>query len=73
GFVSRLRGPTWIGLSDRDKEGIFKWVDGTHMTSSWRQGEPHDDGGAEHCVAWDGSLSEEPCDRLHYWICEKVL
>ncbi|CAL8388524.1 unnamed protein product [Arctogadus glacialis] len=72
GFVSRLMGPSWLGLSDRDTEGTFKWVDGTPMTSSWRHGKPRDDGGARDCVvAGEDGWSEERCDRLHHWICEK--
>ncbi|CAL8365910.1 unnamed protein product [Arctogadus glacialis] len=73
-FVSRLMGPSWIGLSDREKEGTLKWVDGTPMTSSWRHVKPHDDGGARDCfVAGEDGWSEEPCNRLHHWICEKVV
>ncbi|CAL8316164.1 unnamed protein product [Arctogadus glacialis] len=71
-FVSRLMGPSWIGLSDREKEGTLKWVDGTPMTSSWRHVKPRDDGGARDCVvAGEDGWSEEPCNRLHHWICEK--
>ncbi|XP_059901913.1 uncharacterized protein LOC132453053 isoform X2 [Gadus macrocephalus] len=73
-FVSRLMGSSWIGLSDREKEGSLKWVDGTPMTSSWRHVKPRDDGGARDCVvAGEDGWSEEPCNRLHHWICEKVL
>ena len=43
------------------------------MVLSWRRNKPHNDTGAEDCVAWSGSLSEGPCDQLHYWICEKVI
>ncbi|CAL8283268.1 unnamed protein product [Boreogadus saida] len=71
-FVSRLMGSSWIGLSDREKEGTHKWVDGTPMTSSWRHVKPRDDGGARDCVvAGEDGWSEERCDRLHHWICEK--
>uniref|UniRef100_A0A8C5B1M0 C-type lectin domain-containing protein n=1 Tax=Gadus morhua TaxID=8049 RepID=A0A8C5B1M0_GADMO len=71
-FVSRLMGSSWIGLSDREKEGTHKWVDGTPMTSSWRHVKPRDDGGARDCVvAGEDGWSEEPCNRLHHWICEK--
>uniref|UniRef100_A0A8C5FLU8 B30.2/SPRY domain-containing protein n=1 Tax=Gadus morhua TaxID=8049 RepID=A0A8C5FLU8_GADMO len=73
-FVSRLMGSSWIGLSDQEKEGTLKWVDGTPMTSSWRHVKPRDDGGARDCfVAGEDGWSEEPCNRLHHWICEKVL
>ncbi|XP_056439938.1 C-type lectin domain family 4 member M-like [Gadus chalcogrammus] len=73
-FVSRLMGTSWLGLSDRDTEGTFKWVDGTPMTSSWRHGKPRVDGGAKYCVvAGEDGWSEEPCDRQHYWICEKAI
>ncbi|KAK0150624.1 C-type lectin domain family 10 member A [Merluccius polli] len=76
-FVSRLAGYqwTWIGLSDGDTEGTWKWVDGTIMTSSfWRSGQP-DDYGGEDCVAtslgdnWD----DDPCANQYRWICEKVM
>uniref|UniRef100_A0A8C5A656 B30.2/SPRY domain-containing protein n=1 Tax=Gadus morhua TaxID=8049 RepID=A0A8C5A656_GADMO len=71
-LVSRMVGSSWIGLSDREKEGTHKWMDGTPMTSSWRHVRPRDDGGARDCVvAGEDGWSEEPCNRLHHWICEK--
>ncbi|KAK0138871.1 Macrophage mannose receptor 1 [Merluccius polli] len=74
-FVTRLGGHYWIGLSERDPEGTWKWVDGTNMTSSsWGPDQPDDNGGAADCVAtWRDSWFDEQCDRLNYWICEKVV
>ena len=35
--------PLWIGLSDRDTEGNFQWVNGeTSSYRNWRAGEPND-------------------------------
>ncbi|KAK0143110.1 C-type lectin domain family 4 member M [Merluccius polli] len=74
-FVKVLGGIYWIGLSKRDPEGTWKWVDGTNMTSSsWGPGEPNDYYGAEDCGATQlGRWSDERCDRLNYWMCEKVV
>ncbi|KAK0136280.1 CD209 antigen-like protein D [Merluccius polli] len=77
-FVSRQAGYHWfwIGLSDRDTEGVWKWVDGTIMTSSfWRRGQPDDYGGGEDCVATSlgDDWNDKPCADLLRWICEKVL
>ncbi|MBI1226854.1 MAG: HYR domain-containing protein [Bacteroidetes bacterium] len=36
----------YIGLSDKDSEGIFKWVDGTNLVySNWNAGEPNNGNG----------------------------
>ena len=32
-FISRFKGRSWIGLSKKDTNGNFKWVDDTNMTS----------------------------------------
>ncbi|KAK0154623.1 CD209 antigen-like protein D [Merluccius polli] len=84
-FVGRLRGDYWIGLSDGDPEGTWKWVDGTIMTSSsWGPRQPDDNHGGEDCVATlegrgpvtgdlGGSWHDVPCAELLLWICEKVL
>ena len=52
----------WIGLSDRESEGNFRWVNGEPASSTddtlWRTGEP--DGDGDCCVArFDNS---EPAD-----------
>ncbi|XP_060720577.1 C-type lectin domain family 4 member M-like [Tachysurus vachellii] len=79
-FLDKMLGRkrAWIGLSDRDKEGVWKWVDGTPLTTAfWRSGEPNDSGGDEDCA----EISEEnkiwndmPCstNQIISWVCEKV-
>ncbi|XP_053086703.1 C-type lectin domain family 17, member A-like [Pangasianodon hypophthalmus] len=67
----------WIGLSDRDREGEWKWVDGTPLTTEyWGPGEPGNTGD-EDCaeiyntdkVVWN----DMKCSDKRHWICEKRL
>uniref|UniRef100_A0A8C7SNG1 C-type lectin domain-containing protein n=1 Tax=Oncorhynchus mykiss TaxID=8022 RepID=A0A8C7SNG1_ONCMY len=84
-FLFKLNKRVWIGLTDSDNEGTWKWVDGTPLTTwYWYYPQP-DNGGAkpkngeEDCVeirtdqsdlsAWN-DLS---CAENLHWICEKVV
>ncbi|XP_051763530.1 killer cell lectin-like receptor subfamily F member 1 isoform X4 [Ctenopharyngodon idella] len=83
-FVNNISGAAvvWIGLTDSDVEGRWKWVDGTNMTSgSWASKEPNG-GTRENCVVtvavpklpeWPGLVGwlDESCNKAHQWICEK--
>ena len=41
----------WIGASDKDLEGTWKWVDGTTVEyENWYNGEPNDSNGGEDCA-----------------------
>ncbi|XP_026233127.1 CD209 antigen-like protein E [Anabas testudineus] len=74
---------TWIGLSDRDKEGTWKWVDGTLLTVKfwfWASNQPDNGNGVtewgeEHCVhilGWGSSnWNDYSCEAYLLWICEK--
>jgi hypothetical protein len=50
-FVSRLADfqTTFIGCTDENKEGDWRWVDGTRVTwKNWAKGEPSNHNGKEH-------------------------
>ncbi|XP_061096027.1 C-type lectin domain family 4 member E-like [Conger conger] len=67
----------WIGLSDVQTEGEWKWLDGTELTQGfWLDGEPNDQYSREDCA---GTYKKEnplktwndaPCSYPLKWICE---
>ena len=58
--VSKVSGTTWIGASDADVEGTWKWMTGpeagTNLSwTNWNTGEPNNSGGNEdyaHIMSW---------------------
>uniref|UniRef100_A0A8C2ECB3 C-type lectin domain-containing protein n=1 Tax=Cyprinus carpio TaxID=7962 RepID=A0A8C2ECB3_CYPCA len=62
----------WIGLTDSGKEGNWKWVDGSTLTSGfWRSGEPNGKSGENCVVSFSSGWRDHPCNNAFRWICEK--
>ncbi|XP_053335437.1 CD209 antigen-like protein E [Clarias gariepinus] len=81
-FINKLLNyrRAWIGLSDRDREGEWKWVDDTPLiTGFWASGEPNSKAGDEDCVITGESSDpmlnwgDYSCNEQYIWICEKTI
>ncbi|XP_073730325.1 uncharacterized protein [Misgurnus anguillicaudatus] len=67
----------WIGLSDSDEEGRWKWVDNSTLNSNfWDKvlykepnGEREENCVVSHILGW----ADFPCTNTSKWICEKTL
>ncbi|KAI4872081.1 hypothetical protein NFI96_029648 [Prochilodus magdalenae] len=69
---------SWIGLTDSEQEGAWKWVDGSALTTTfWMEGEPNNMG-EEDCSEILGPAekkiwNDRPCSYTQRWICQKRL
>ncbi|XP_011491347.2 C-type lectin domain family 4 member E-like [Oryzias latipes] len=76
-FISKLKKQQfWIGLSDRDLEGTWKWVDGSPLTLQfWASNQPDDYDAEEDCgeinFEHPGLWNDTPCKDSALLICEK--
>ncbi|XP_073729802.1 uncharacterized protein [Misgurnus anguillicaudatus] len=72
-FVRMVTGcnGVWIGLSDSDVEGKWKWVDGSTLISGfWERGEPNSYAGDEDCaVSYPLEWADFSCTDAFKWIC----
>ncbi|XP_069549119.1 CD209 antigen-like protein C [Brachyistius frenatus] len=73
-FVTKIYDRTWIGLSDIQREGKWKWVDGSDLEGNgfWQTGEPNNSGD-ENCVEIsrrNGDWNDAQCKVEIPWICE---
>ncbi|XP_078138867.1 asialoglycoprotein receptor 2-like [Centroberyx gerrardi] len=80
-FLSQFAVAAWVGMTDRDEEGIWTWVDGTPVISDrlqWAPGQPDDTFGGEDCgdirvMPNFIGLNDYNCSAITSWICEKTL
>ncbi|XP_076836553.1 uncharacterized protein LOC143482159 [Brachyhypopomus gauderio] len=67
----------WIGLNDSSTEGVWKWVDGTALiTTFWIAGEPNNISESEDCAEiWNSAdkkgWNDRTCNDKEQWVCEK--
>jgi len=66
-------GKWWIGLNDRDSEGVYEWDNGAELSfESWNEGEPNNYDGSENCIEMysnNGLWNDVQCRNQQGFIC----
>ncbi|XP_043935080.1 CD209 antigen-like [Protopterus annectens] len=69
----------WIGMTDKDTEGSWRWVDGTPCNSAsgnpvfWHSNQPNNIGNEDCAVMYpDATWHDYSCSDKYRWICEKT-
>nr|CAB3231617.1 C-type lectin domain family 4 member F-like [Phallusia mammillata] len=70
----------WIGLSDIEQEGIWKYIDGVNATAAntdFADGEPNDSLGDADCARLQREnnyrMDDDNCGQNYRAICERTL
>ncbi|XP_026103834.1 C-type lectin domain family 10 member A [Carassius auratus] len=75
-FVKKIsaNANVWIGLTDSEVEGRWKWVDGSTLTSGfWDPREPNGHRGENCALTYSPGWADYACSDLFQWICEKSI
>ncbi|XP_030285845.1 CD209 antigen-like protein E isoform X2 [Sparus aurata] len=78
-FLTGFTMAAWVGMTDREEEGSWMWVDGTPVNKDrlqWAKGQPDGAYGGEDCgdlrsVTNFTGLNDYNCLARSSWICEK--
>ncbi|XP_070710707.1 CD209 antigen-like protein C [Pempheris klunzingeri] len=79
-FLTGFTMAAWVGMTDREEEGTWIWVDGTRVDKDrlqWARGQPDGAFGGEDCgdlrtmIDFIG-LNDFMCSARNQWICEKT-
>lgn len=75
-FVAGLiESDTYIGLDDKDQEGVYTWQDGSPFSySKWSSGQPNSSGGNQDCAEMllsDRKWNDISCEYKADYVCEK--
>ena len=67
---------SWIGANDIEKEGSFRWTDGSPLIfTDWGQDEPNNSGGGEDCahiyILKNNMWNDARCTAKFFFICER--
>ncbi|XP_023442668.2 C-type lectin domain family 17, member A [Dasypus novemcinctus] len=75
-FVAKAHGSPrvyWLGLTDKDREGDWRWLDGSPVSLSFW--DPHEPNNIyeEDCASMNkgGTWNDLACEKTTYWICER--
>ncbi|XP_033481264.2 asialoglycoprotein receptor 2-like isoform X1 [Epinephelus lanceolatus] len=79
-FLTGFTAAAWVGMTDREKEGTWIWVDGTPVDKdglNWAPGQPDDAFGGEDCgdirtMTDFIGLNDFNCSARSQWICETM-
>ncbi|XP_072526662.1 uncharacterized protein [Salminus brasiliensis] len=74
-FINKKNKYVWIGLSDAEAEGQWKWVDGSPLTIEfWKDHEPSNTDANEDCATFNPNTQKTwndiHCSCKAGWICE---